>query len=566
MSTKFDYEQMMRDYYYANSPYTKYGAPATPTNTNTTTNAINNGLQNSNTDTTSIFATSDENKNVCTDDSDDGKIGFLSAAGNFIEGGVKGIANGLKSCVTDKDGNFSLLKTLGTVAIGAACIVFPAVGAVACGIGAVAGGANIVKGAVAASKATTDAEKKAAIESIGDGTFTAVGSVLGMKGSIGAVKGASTAAIDDVVRTLGKVDDATLALSNVDDAMRATGNIDDVVKATGNIDDAVKALKNVDLKNTDEVIKALNNAGIKNADEVAKSISNLKDTSALGQLDDTANMTTKAKALGKDMLSSTKNGWKKTCSKAKTGKEVFDYETTKHKQTKAQKDLDDATKVLDEMRKNNASADDILAQKDKIYNLEEKLNGLTNELNARAGYMSDNATKVASQIDNATDAAKNYASNYKNRLSDKTDDIIKAKEALAKAKKGNNQDEIKAAQEALAQARKTRTEAFKQPVTDVENFATNKSSTLDALKKTHDALNAKSPEGKMQLFKNIKNMDKTGTAKQLYNSARKDIQAVIDFIQQTDGTYAQAVQEFGYPRVQEALITFGGAMLADSTV
>ena len=34
-------------------------------------------------------------------------------------------------------GKFSLAKTLGTVALGAACVAFPAVGAIACGIGAI---------------------------------------------------------------------------------------------------------------------------------------------------------------------------------------------------------------------------------------------------------------------------------------------------------------------------------------------------------------------------------------------------------------------------------------------
>lgn len=106
----------------------------------------------------------------CTDGKDDGSIGFWSGLGHFLKGAVKFVT----SPFTDENGNFSLGKTLKSIAIGvgiAALTSVPIIGplvtptllAVGLGTGAykaVKAGANIMT-------AKTDAEAKEAWESLG---------------------------------------------------------------------------------------------------------------------------------------------------------------------------------------------------------------------------------------------------------------------------------------------------------------------------------------------------------------------------------------------------------------
>ncbi len=147
---------------------------------------------------------SQETGNACTDGKDDGKIGLAQGIYYVGKGAAKGIINGLKGCVTDSNGKFSLAKTIGTVALGAACIAFPAVGLAACAIGAVTGGAKLVTGVVDAARATTDAAKKDALENVGDGGLTLALSVTGAKASYrGVVSGAAKAG-GSAIETLGE--------------------------------------------------------------------------------------------------------------------------------------------------------------------------------------------------------------------------------------------------------------------------------------------------------------------------------------------------------------------------
>jgi DNA repair exonuclease SbcCD ATPase subunit len=81
------------------------------------------------------------------------------------------------------------LKTAGTVALGAACVAFPAVGLAACAVGAVAGGAKIVTNVGKAMTAENDAEAKAAWEEVGSGGVVTAMSVAGAKASYGAMEG-----------------------------------------------------------------------------------------------------------------------------------------------------------------------------------------------------------------------------------------------------------------------------------------------------------------------------------------------------------------------------------------
>ena len=144
--------------------------------------------------------------NTCTDGKDDGKIGFFSALGNAVEGVGKTIKNGIKGMFTNKEGKFSLGKTLLTLGTAAVCIAVPAVGVAACAVGGVMGAVQVGKGIGNAVTAKTDAEAKQAWEDIGGGTFTVAASVVGAKAGMKAV---------------GKTSTATNGLASLDDAATA---------------------------------------------------------------------------------------------------------------------------------------------------------------------------------------------------------------------------------------------------------------------------------------------------------------------------------------------------------
>lgn len=292
--------------------------------------ANNTATQTAATNTNGQYASGISDKgfvaNTCTDGVDDGKIGIDGVLINLGEGILKGFADGITGMFTDSNGNFSLAKTLTTIAIGGLCVAFPAVGVAACAIGAVSGGTQLVKGAVAASKATTDAEAKAAWENIGAGGSTVVGCVLGAKASVGAMKGSSTAAIDDV-------------LKNIDNA-----------------DDIAGALKNANINNADEIANALKGVDLNNADDVSQALSKI-DTSALGQLkgqnlQGSKNITQRIAALGKDALSSTKNNGVKLANNVKNGLNSLQSEKSKiqseiNSMKKALENVDDADEAAE---------------------------------------------------------------------------------------------------------------------------------------------------------------------------------------------------------------------------
>lgn len=170
--------------------------PATNTTTNPTTNPVTNQTTNKTT-TPVLEKTPDQDEfkksgEKCTDGKDDGKIGFFAAVGNIIKGAGKAAVNGIKGMFTDKEGKFSLGKTLLSVGTAALCVAFPAAGLIACGIGAVAGGAKILGGIGNAIGAKTDAEAKEAWQSVGDGGLTVGLSVAGGKASLKGVKATST--------------------------------------------------------------------------------------------------------------------------------------------------------------------------------------------------------------------------------------------------------------------------------------------------------------------------------------------------------------------------------------
>ena len=448
--------------------------------------------------------------NTCTDGKDDGKIGLGSALLNAGEGILKGAWNGLTGLLgfgKDENGKttWNPFKLLGSVAVAAVCVAFPVAGMAACAIGAVAGGAQVIKGAVAASNATTDAEAKAAWENMGEGGATVVGCVLGAKASYGAMKGSSTAAVDDALKTLD------------------------------NGDDVVKALKGVDKGNIDDVTAALNKAGIKNVDDVNNVIGKFgADTSALGNLDDSLSgmekVTKTAKAFGKDALSSTKNNGNALLAKAKAGYEAIDeYTTKKTAAKKAQKDL--------------ASAED--AFKKGIDSPEDELEALKisrdlAQQDADAAQQALEKTKIGKfeQNRNAGRAKVDTAKTDLATAQQTYDDALKAAKKQTKGLKGEARTEkiaelTKTQQDALTAAQAN----YKKVKLENSTFGNLTSST----RKNSSTYQYLTQNETTSVIKNIKNINPLKVASNLGADGMK----VYNFLKDGNNLSA-AIKEFGY--------------------
>ncbi|MGM9993757.1 MAG: hypothetical protein ACI37R_03395 [Candidatus Avigastranaerophilus sp.] len=135
----------------------------------------------------SSAATSSE---TCTDGRDDGKIGLGSTIGNFVKGAVNGLVNGVKGMFLDENGNFSFKNTLKSAATIGACFipgVGPFIAGGLCVVGVAKGASGIINSVSAASQATTDAEAKEALQSLGSSTLVTGLSAAGLKGATGAI-------------------------------------------------------------------------------------------------------------------------------------------------------------------------------------------------------------------------------------------------------------------------------------------------------------------------------------------------------------------------------------------
>lgn len=325
-----------------------------------------------------------ESGNTCTDGKDDGKIGLFSAIGHAVKGAVKGVVNGIKGCFTDKDGNFSIGKTLLTVAAGAACIAFPAVGLVACGVGAAVGTVNFAKGVYNAATAETDAQAKDAWEQVGDGAFTAVTSAVGIKSSLSAVKATSTSGI-----------------ANADDAFKAVDKLDDVAK--NNFLDKIDDISDLDNLSKADLSK------IKNA---AKEVG--ADTSKLGNLAEDASKLDKVKALASDMGSSTKN--QAVVVRAKFGELKSNAKTTKDAKT-----YNKNSEQIEQLEAKKMETDLSTAEKNKLETLTKKNQELAQEYTDKGINIKEKASSLQdkkSVAQAAKDSFGKYTSQAKNKLTE----------------------------------------------------------------------------------------------------------------------------------------------------
>lgn len=477
--------------------------------------------------------------NTCTDGKDDGKIGFFSAIGNALEGVVKGAVNGIKGMFTDSEGNFSLGKTLLSIGMAAVCIAFPAVGVAACAVGAVAGGVQVVKGAVAASNAKTDAEAKAAWENMGEGGATVVGCALGAKASLGAMKStASLSAIDDVAKAAGKSTDDIL------------GSVDDLAKVMDSADDSAKAAS-----------KFLKSKGITNADDVLSSVDDVTDATKImdaaktqgksssldalkaKDLQGAKKFTETAKAFGKDALSSTKNNGKALWKKASdTLSAIDDYKTKKT-------DLDEAKKAVDNARKDmDAAGEDYIKSQENIdMDATEKAGKRLSDAaekydevfaKQKEAQKALDGTKIQQLKQSGIDTVESYRTANGEYKAAKKALRTATREGRKQGLKGDDLTSFTSAQQQAVNAAKAKT-PFGQLTTRVGN--TNFGRAMSELK------TSKNP------IKTItSNMNKQ-TITKITNALGDDLRPVWQFMQTDKGTYAKAVQEFGYSNVAQVL-------------
>ena len=131
----------------------------------------------------SIFSQEQLATNKCTDGEDDGKIGFFSKVGNALEGVWNMGKNLVKTAIKHP------FKTAAMIGLCCIPVVGPAIGAGMAAYGLYQGGKQVVTAYKASKNATTDAEAKAAWENIGGGAGTVALSAVGLKGSVGALRG-----------------------------------------------------------------------------------------------------------------------------------------------------------------------------------------------------------------------------------------------------------------------------------------------------------------------------------------------------------------------------------------
>ena len=215
-----------------NNPVYHGSTAQTPTEVTTTTQ----------TGSADILDISAENER-CTDGKDDGKIGFFSAAWNAIKGVGKTVAGAIKGMFTNKEGKFSLGKTLLSAGLIAASIACPAVGVALCAVGGVMGAVQIGKGIYGAATAKSDAEAKEAWQNIGGGAFTVGLSVAGARSGVKTMKASSTAA--DGLASVAKGSGAkAYAKAFLSDAKSSTVNNITAIKNSSAGQTVINAVKN----------------------------------------------------------------------------------------------------------------------------------------------------------------------------------------------------------------------------------------------------------------------------------------------------------------------------------
>lgn len=388
--------------------------------------------------------------NYCTDGIDDGKIGVLSAAGNIVQGAGKAVVNGVKGMFTDKNGKFSILKTLGTVALGAACIAFPAAGLVMCGIGVVSGGTKFVKGVSNALSATTDADAKDAWEAVGDGALTAAVSVAGAKASMGAIKTSAGA------------------------------------------------------------------------------------TSELAKLGENATWLEKAGALGKDMVSSTKNNFAKIKTSLSNVKEAAEIQRLRNSVSKIEgAATDEELSMIKELQIKEGN----LANQDAL-NLANKWQAKADASKAAKTTL-ENAKTALAEAKKALKEAEKTGDDIV--IADKLNDVNKAAEALNNIKNNSGIN------------------------TAVSNIGNKLGETKTGQYLTN-AKNALTKDGIANVVKNIKANKDSFKMSEVMKSLSADAQEVMNFLKSESGTYYEAVNKYGYKNVLEALEVFASYRLIDETV
>ena len=155
-----------------------------------------------------------------------------------------------------------------------------------------------------------------------------------------------------------------------------------------------------------------------------------------------------------------------------------------------------------------------------------------------------------------------------NKMQEHSNNSVKVKTDLAKAKiyLSEKQKALKAAQEAKSgvEEAEAAVKVAKEAVQAAKaNVGFGKLTSRLSNTNTGKYISNLTKDGIGQIVKNIKaSKDSAG----LLSNLSKDAQAVIKLLQSDKCTYYDAVRQFGYENVLEALEAFAGARLTDQTV
>ena len=142
---------------------------------------------------------------TCEDGKDDGKISWTEKLWSMGKGIIKPFKSMFNFSST-KETWKSIGKIGLAIGLAAVSIIFPPVGTALLAAGAVMGAATIGVGAYQSYNAKTDAEEKNAWENIGNGTFTLITSLIGLKGMRNAASAKAAAIKDAKTIKLGAAD------------------------------------------------------------------------------------------------------------------------------------------------------------------------------------------------------------------------------------------------------------------------------------------------------------------------------------------------------------------------
>ncbi len=220
-----------------------------------------------------------------------------------------------------------------------------------------------------------------------------------------------------------------------------------------------------------KAVKSSSTAGLKGLDEVtAAAAKESGKTSALSQLDDSATITQKISALGKDMVSSTKNngssmlksvktqaGNSKAYQEAKNNLKNLQNSDEGKKLTKAQSAYDKAKKALDSL---DETSEGYAKAKEALNSAESALKEAQTTYASTYQEITEAAqTAKTAKSNTITGKAKSYISEKVNSAQESIENVKNAKNELKQVQNSDSAKSLTKAQKALTKAQKAQEQA-----------------------------------------------------------------------------------------------------------